>query len=383
MIQTLEYQTPVPPRRKRWWLIAAAICVCTVALAMAVTFADAARHRTLITQAVAARAALAAQTITMATTRPDAAVAPPITLRDVPAPLFDDPIFHGAADPTLIWNPQAKLWFMYYTQRRATLEPAHGVDWCHGTAIGIATSPDGTHWSYKDICHGDQGLDTPVQSNCTWWAPSVYYTGDGVYHMFVVFVDGVYSSWKGKAFIKHFTSSDGLAWKYQDTLKLSSERCIDACVDKVGGQYRCWYKDERHGSHTWMASSDDLKTWTVDGEMVGDVGHEAPLYFHWKDRHFLIVDAGDDLRIYESPDGLSGWKFNSILLKEPGHRDKDNSNGKHPFVLVQGDRAFIYYFVHYLPKDAVYGIRRTDLQLAELKLDESGKVICDREQVRQ
>ncbi len=308
------------------------------------------------------------------------APAPVISLHDVPAPLFDDPVFHGAADPTLIWNPQQKLWFMYYTQRRASLKETQGVDWCHGTAIGIATSADGTHWTYKDIARGDENLETPIKGKCTWWAPSVYYT-DGVYHMFVVFVDGIYTNWNGKAFIKHFTSTDGLNWKYQDTLKLSSDRCIDACVDKVGGKYRCWYKDERHGSHTWMASSDDLSHWTVDGEMVGDVGHEAPLYFHWKNSNWLITDAGDDLRIYQSKDGLGGWTFNSEVLREPGHRDKDNHNGKHPFVLVQGDRALIYYFVHYGPSDPVYAQRRTDLQLAELKLDGSGKVVCDRDHV--
>src|SRR5581483_1931301 len=212
-----------------------------------------------------------------------------IALKDVPAPLFDDPVFHGAADPTLIWNPQRKLWFMYYTQRRATLANPHGVDWCHGSAIGIATSPDAVHWTYVDIAHGDENLDKPIEGKCTWWAPSVY-SENSTYHMFVVFVDGIYTNWKGKAFIKHFTSSDGLNWKYTDTLPLSSERCIDACVDKVGGKYRCWYKDERHGSHTWMASSDDLSHWTVDGQMVGDVGHEAPLYFHWKDKHWLITD---------------------------------------------------------------------------------------------
>jgi hypothetical protein len=303
-----------------------------------------------------------------------------ITLKDVPAPLFDDPVWHGAADPTIIWNPRQKLWFMYYTQRRATLVPAHGVDWTHGTAIGIATSPDAVHWTYQGICQGDQGLSKPVENKLTWWAPSVYYTG-GVYHMFVACVDGIYTDWGGKAFIKHFTSTDGSNWVYQDTLKLSSQRCIDACVEKVGGHYRCWYKDEKPGGHTWMATSDDLKNWTVNGEMVADVGHEAPLYFHWKEGHWLIVDAGWSLRIYKSDDGLGGWKFNASVLQTPGHREKDNGNGKHPFVQVQGDRAFIYYFVHYPPRDPVYDVRRTVIQMAELKLGDDGKVICDREKL--
>ncbi len=302
----------------------------------------------------------------------------PVATRAVPAPLFDDPVWHGAADPTLIWNEQQKTWYMYYTQRRATLNPAHGVDWCHGTAIGIATSPDGVRWTYKGICEGDQGLSKPIENKCTWWAPSVFYT-DGVYHMFVVYVDGIYVNWGGKAFIKHFTSRDGSSWAYQDTLKLSSDRCIDACVDRVGGRYRCWYKDEKPGGHTWMASSDDLKSWSVDGEMVGDVGHEAPLYFHWKNGHWLIVDAGGSLRVYKSDDGLGNWKFNASVLVAPGHREKDNGNGKHPFVMIQGDHASIYYFVHYGPRDPIYDARRTVIQMAELKLEGSGIVVCDRD----
>src|SRR5262249_32056348 len=68
---------------------------------------------------------------------------PRFPIEHVPAPLFDDPIWHGAADPTVIWAPDQKEWRIYYTQRRAALKNPHGVDWCHGSAIGIATSKDG------------------------------------------------------------------------------------------------------------------------------------------------------------------------------------------------------------------------------------------------
>ena len=46
---------------------------------------------------------------------------PPIDLARSEAPLFDDAVFHGASDPFVIWNPVKKAWFMYYTQRRATM----------------------------------------------------------------------------------------------------------------------------------------------------------------------------------------------------------------------------------------------------------------------
>ncbi|MBE0698764.1 MAG: glycosyl hydrolase, partial [Anaerolineaceae bacterium] len=39
-----------------------------------------------------------------------------------PAPLFRDPIYDGAADPTIIWNREEKSWWLLYTNRRATAE---------------------------------------------------------------------------------------------------------------------------------------------------------------------------------------------------------------------------------------------------------------------
>jgi len=34
-------------------------------------------------------------------------------------PLFRDPVFDGAADPVVIWNPSVQRWWMFYTNRRA------------------------------------------------------------------------------------------------------------------------------------------------------------------------------------------------------------------------------------------------------------------------
>lgn len=39
-----------------------------------------------------------------------------------PAPLFLDPVTHGAADPVLIWNREEKKWRMLYSQRFANTE---------------------------------------------------------------------------------------------------------------------------------------------------------------------------------------------------------------------------------------------------------------------
>jgi hypothetical protein len=69
-------------------------------------------------------------------------------------PLFRDPVHDGAADPVVIWNKPGQKWFMYYTNRRANLEEPEGVDWVHGTRIGIAESNDGgATWQYRDTCN--------------------------------------------------------------------------------------------------------------------------------------------------------------------------------------------------------------------------------------
>src|SRR5579871_5577979 len=179
----------------------------------------------------------------------------PIDIAHAPAPLFDDPIWHGASDPFVIWNPVKGLWYMYYTQRRATLPDAHGVDWVHGTAIGIATSKDGTNWKYLGTCQGDHDLSEPLKAEgsgpepgISWWAPCFLFE-DGKFHMFVTLVDGVFTEWRGKRNIVHFTSDDGENWRYADTCQLASDRVIDPTVYKVDGTWYMVYKDETAGSY--------------------------------------------------------------------------------------------------------------------------------------
>lgn len=307
------------------------------------------------------------------------AEAPDIPVEKAPAPLFDDPVWHGAADPTVIWNEARRQWLMYYTQRRATLNPVQGVDWVHGTAVGIASSPDGLAWKYEGICQGDHDLDRPIEAGLSWWAPSVVVDDAGTFHMYVVRVDGgAHETWGGGASIPHFTSRDGLRWAYQDTPNLSSGRCIDACLERLGGDWWMWYKDEGHGSHIWAAKSPDLKNWTVVGETVDDRGQEAPLVWRWQGRYWMLTDQGGGLRVHTSVDGRSGWQFNTVILDQPGTRPLDDAAGSHPFVLVQGGRALIFYFVHYRPVDPVYADRRTVIQLAELGVGPDGRLTCNR-----
>ncbi len=45
-----------------------------------------------------------------------------VIAESTPAPLFRDPVYDGAADPVLVWNPDRCVWWMFYTQRRAKID---------------------------------------------------------------------------------------------------------------------------------------------------------------------------------------------------------------------------------------------------------------------
>ena len=53
--------------------------------------------------------------------------------------MFRDSVYHGAADPTVIWNQKEQKWFMFYTNRLANVKGLDGVSWLNGLkTIGIA-----------------------------------------------------------------------------------------------------------------------------------------------------------------------------------------------------------------------------------------------------
>ena len=149
----------------------------------------------------------------------------PQSVKQTPAPLYRDPIFDGAADPVLVWNPFVKAWWMLYTQRRAKVEE-QGVAWCHGTEVGVAESKDGgVTWVYKGtlpLSHPDKGY--------SFWAPDIIRDNQGLYHMFVSYVPGeadTHKDWGGHRYIFHYSSKDLSAWKFERRIPLESDYCID------------------------------------------------------------------------------------------------------------------------------------------------------------
>ncbi len=294
------------------------------------------------------------------------------------APLFNDPIHNGAADPTVIYNEETGTHYMFYTSRRADAEE-EGVMWVHGSDIGIAESLDnGNSWHYIGIC---QGLSYENGRN-TYWAPEIL-RYENLYHMYVSYVPGIPSGWKHPRYILHYTSENLIDWRFESKLNLSSEKVIDACVFRMpDGIFRMWYKDEAHDSHTYYADSPDLYSWTVKGCAIDDTAHEGVNVFEFCGKYWLITDCWSGLDVYYSDD-LTNWKKQKErILDKGGIRKDDGVIANHADVAVNDDKAYIFYFTHPERKgnmldDTIAAERRTSVQVAELEI-KNGKLICDR-----
>lgn len=263
---------------------------------------------------------------------------------------FFDAECGGAADPVMVWNSKEKEWFLYYTQRRGYMG-AENTLWGHGTKIGIASSTDGHKWRYRGTCNGDESL-TNSNRKVSWWAPEVIAYKD-TFHMYVTYVPGVYKKWSdGTRDIRHYISIDGINWKFESVLSLSSNRCIDACVRRIGNLWYMWYKDEINDSYTYMASSSDLYDWRVVGVVNNDCSHEAPFVWEFDGKYWMIVDAWGEngLRIYTSKNGLGEWIYKCSL------------KGSHPAVYNIDNKLFFVRHEEYEP-----GTMQTAIYISRLK----------------
>ncbi len=295
-------------------------------------------------------------------------------------PLFRDPVYDGAADPTVIWNQHEQKWFMFYTNRLANTKGLDGVSWVHGTRIGIAESSDGgATWAYRDTCDIQYRL-----TDYTHWAPEVV-ENNGLYHMYLSYVPGVFTDWNHPRWIVHLTSKNLINWKFESKLNLSSERCIDACVFRLpDGTWRMYYNNETDRKSIYYADSPDLYKWTDSGKkVVGDQGGEGPNVFHWKGKNWMLVDNWKGLGVYSSDDFVNWKRQEKNILKEPGKGPDDNVIGGHADVVVSGDKAYIFYFTHpgRTPENKGkdnYQTRRSSIQVAELEYID-GQIVCDRD----
>lgn len=294
-------------------------------------------------------------------------------------PLFRDPIYDGAADPIVVYNKQKKTWWMFYTNRRANMKNSKGVDWVHGTPIGIAESKDGgATWNYLQDANINYGKD----KGHTYWAPDVIEEG-GKYHMFLTVVPGVFDNWKHPREIVHLESKNLIDWKFINKCELSSDRVIDASlIKKDNGTWLMYYNNEADRKSICYAESKDLVHWKDHGKLINDKRGEGPKVFRWKGKYFMIVDNWDGQGIYTSED-LVNWKRQSmeILDTTGGIGTDDATNGNHADVVVRGDKAYIFYFTH--PERVAgnkrddYTTRRSSVQVAELEYH-NGVITCNR-----
>lgn len=296
-----------------------------------------------------------------------------------PKPLYDDPVYHGAADPVIIYNKQVKKWWMLYTNRRASINDST-VQWVHGTRIGIAESTDGKKWNYVDTCN----INYRPDEGYTHWAPDVI-EQQGTYHMYLTYVPGTFKDWNHPRVIVHLRSKDLRNWNYQSTLKLVNEKVIDASIFKINDSlWRLWYNNEKDGKSIWYADSEDLYNWVDKGKAIAAKG-EGPKTFFWQGKYFMIVDAWKGMEVYSSGDLLTWKKQATRILEEPGKGKDDQAIGGHCDVVVNNGRAFVYYFTHPGRSKAnpaakgSFDDNRSVIQLAELKYL-NGEITCNRDE---
>lgn len=294
-------------------------------------------------------------------------------------PLFRDTIYDGAADPVVIWNKKEQCWFMFYTNRRANMQSSNGVDWVHGTPIGIAKSTDGgASWQYKcDAVINYGGEDY------TYWAPDVV-ESDGKYHMFLTVVPGIFSDWQHPRSIVHLESDDLVNWSPIGEAKLISDKVIDAGLIKANdGWWYMYYNNERDNKSIYAVKSKNLTDWEDLGKIIGDKRGEGPKPFFWQGRYFMIVDNWEGLGVYTSDDLIHWTRQAKNILQDPGKGIDDGTKGLHADVVVNQGKAYVFYFTHPGRKDKEtdsYEARRSSIQVAELEYKD-GEIVCDRDKL--
>lgn len=264
--------------------------------------------------------------------------------------LYRDPVYDGATDPRIVIDADG-LWWMFYTQRRASLEDAGpGVSWVHGSRIGVATSRDGVDWRYDGTLEPvASGLDLepgppPSEIDRTHWAPEVVWDGER-WRIYLTEIDGIPDRWPGFArSIVEYVSDDLRHWSIRSPLALSSDRVIDAAAARTpDGLWRLWYKDEAADSVTMVASSRDLDAWNLDGVAIGGRPHEGPTVFELGGFWWMIVDEWRGMGVYRSDDGVrwarQGDEEEMMLAHLP-----TGGHGNHGAHVRDGDDLWFYFF---------------------------------------
>ena len=89
--------------------------------------------------------------------------------------------------------------------------------------------------------------------------------------------------------------------------------------------------------------------WQVEGRAIGGRPHEGPNVFELGGWWWMLVDEWRGMGVHRSNDAVTWTRqggADEVILGEPGHRRGDETFGRHGDVVVDGDRAVLYYFTH-------------------------------------
>ncbi|MBN1854417.1 MAG: family 43 glycosylhydrolase [Pirellulales bacterium] len=298
-------------------------------------------------------------------------------------PLYRDPVYDGAADPVVLWNPIEKKWWMFYTNRRATETHLPGVSWVFKTPIGIAELEDGAHWRYVGMANFPNLPDEMGGKDATLWAPDIVYGDDGAWHMFLSIQAGVAERWgKVPGYIAHLTSNNLRDWKYVRRFDLPVG-CYDADAIKMpDGMWRLYFKDPtNHASTFYYMESANLYDWSEPKKVISSQG-EGPIVFKWKDFYWMILCDGKGFKTFRSIDA-DKWdrQPGGPLMPHGTGKGKDDATcARHGEVVISGGRAYLFYFTHPgrigadRDKDT-YEQRRSSIQVVELEFCDGWLVV--------
>ena len=106
--------------------------------------------------------------------------------------------------------------------------------------------------------------------------------------------------------------------------------------------------------------------------------------FRWREAYWMVTDVWQGLAVYRSDDAVTWTRQRGNLLQQPGHGTDDEVKGGHPDVVVNGDRAYLFYFTHPGRRGAEekkdgYEQRRSSIQVTELTVKDRW-LACDRDQ---
>ena len=125
-----------------------------------------------------------------------------------------------------------------------------------------------------------------------------------------------------------------------------------------------------------------MYNWEDKGKAIAARG-EGPKVFKWQNTYWMIIDAWKGFEVFQSDD-LLNWKKQLNRLLEIGGTGKDDGvMGNHCDVVVNNDKAYIFYFTHpgrlktNPAPSGSFESKRSVIQVAELKYS-NGELICDR-----